>query len=38
MLIEKKHIADYFCEVKKKYNMINPNDIEEYTKNMFESI
>lgn len=37
-IIEKKHIADYFCEVKKKYNMINPNDIEEYTKNMFESI
>ena len=35
-IILKKQIGDYFSSVKNKYNMINPNDIKEYTQNMFE--
>lgn len=36
--ILKKQIGDYFCAVKEKYNMINPNDIKVYTQTMFEQI
>ena len=36
--IQKKKIAEYFSAVKEKYNMINPNDIKEYTQTMFEQI
>lgn len=37
-IIQKEKIGDYFSDVKEKYNMIIPNDIKEYTKNMFEQI
>lgn len=37
-IIDKENIANYFCNVKDKYNMINPTDIEEYAKYMFSSI
>lgn len=37
-VIEKEQIGAYFNAVKEKYNMINPNDIKVYTKNMFEQI
>lgn len=33
--IPKKQIGDYFSAVKEKYNMINPNDINDYTQTMF---
>lgn len=36
--ILKKQIGDYFSAVKGKYNMINPKDIEGYTKTMFEQV
>lgn len=37
-IIRKEDIGNYFSAVKKKYNMITPNDIKEYTKNMFEQM
>lgn len=36
--IKKKQIDYYFSKVKVKYNMINPNDIEVYTQNLFNQI
>ena len=36
-VIEKSLIGDYFNSVKRKYDMINPNDIKEYTLDMFSS-
>lgn len=35
-VIEKKLIADYFSAVKKKYDMLNPDDIENYSKKLFD--
>lgn len=37
-IIPKKQIGDYFSAVKEKYNMINPNDIKDYTQTMFEQM
>lgn len=37
-VIEKSIIADYFTAVKEKNNMINPSDIGDYSKKMFEQI
>ena len=37
-IIDKTDIGDYFDSVKEKYNMINPNDIKEYTQTMFRQI
>lgn len=37
-IILKEQIGNYFTAVKEKYNMINPNDIKEYTQSMFQSI
>lgn len=34
-IIKKEYIGKYFKDVKEKYNMINPNDIESYAKKMF---
>lgn len=36
--IAKSLIGDYFSAVKEKYNMITPDDIEDYTKKRFEQI
>ena len=36
--IQKEQIGSYFSSVKEKYNMINPNDIREYTQMMFKQI
>ena len=35
-IIKKEYIRKYFKDVKEKYNMINPNDIESYAKKMFD--
>lgn len=35
-IIKKEYIGKYFKDVKEKYNMINPNDIETYAKKMFD--
>jgi len=37
-IIKKEYIGKYFKDVKEKYNMINPNDIESYAKKMFDSM
>ena len=37
-IIEKGLIADYFMAVKEKNNMINPSDIGDYSKKMFDQI
>lgn len=37
-IIDKTDIGKYFDSVKEKYNMINPNDIKEYTETMFRQI
>lgn len=37
-VINKEDIGKYFVNVKEKYNMINPNDIESYTQTMFKQI
>lgn len=37
-IILKDKIARYFNAVKEKYNMINPNDIKDYTQTMFKQI
>lgn len=37
-IISKQDIGDYFCYVKEKYNMIEPNDIKKYTETMFQQI
>ncbi|KGF10079.1 hypothetical protein HMPREF1635_00370 [Clostridiales bacterium S5-A14a] len=37
-IICKEDIGTYFESVKEKYNMINPNDIESYSKTMFKQI
>ena len=34
-IISKESIGDYFTAVKQKYNMLTPNDIENYTQIMF---
>jgi len=34
-VISKKLIADYFTAVKQKYEMLNPDDIENYSKKLF---
>ncbi len=34
-IIDKDLIAEYFIEVVKKYNMVNPSDIGEYSRRMF---
>lgn len=36
--IQKEQIGNYFSAVKEKYNMINPNDIKEYTQRMFQQM
>ena len=36
--IDKQLIGSYFTNVKQKYNMLNPSDIREYSKVMFEQI
>jgi len=35
-IIKKEYIGKYFKDVREKYNMINPNDIETYAKKMFD--
>ena len=37
-VIEKELIAEYFIAIKEKNNMINPADIGDYSKKMFEQI
>ena len=37
-IIKKEYIGKYFKDVKEKYNMINPNDIESYAKKMFDCV
>ncbi|MDE7297289.1 MAG: DUF4065 domain-containing protein [Lachnospiraceae bacterium] len=37
-IIKKSLIGDYFCAVKKKYNMMNPGDIRAYSQDMFLQI
>ncbi len=37
-IIVKEQIGKYFCDVKEKYNMINPNDIKAYSQAMFQQI
>lgn len=37
-IIQKELIGDYFVAVKNKYNMLDPSDIEDYAKKMFEKI
>ncbi len=37
-VISKENIGIYFSSIKAKYNMINPNDIKEYTQTMFQQI
>ncbi|MFU0563357.1 type II toxin-antitoxin system antitoxin SocA domain-containing protein [Gardnerella vaginalis] len=36
-IISKKIIGEYFTKIKEKYNMINPDDIRQYAKDMFAS-
>ncbi|MFW0894305.1 type II TA system antitoxin MqsA family protein [Gardnerella sp. Marseille-Q9181] len=36
-IISKNIIGEYFTKIKEKYNMINPDDIRQYAKNMFAS-
>lgn len=35
-IISKEIISEYFVAVKQKYNMLAPDDIENYAKVMFE--
>lgn len=37
-IIPKDTIGEYFIAVKKKYNMLTPNDIKTYSQTMFEQI
>lgn len=37
-IIHKKELGKYFKAVKERFNMINPTDIENYSKKMFEQI
>ena len=37
-VIKKEYIGKYFKDVREKYNMINPNDIESYAKKMFDCV
>jgi len=37
-IVEKDVIGKYFKDVKEKYHMLNPTDIETYSKTMFEQI
>ncbi len=37
-IIDKDFIGSYFTEVKSRFKMINPLDIELYSKNMFEKV
>lgn len=34
-VIDKELIEDYFVNIKNKYNMINPEDIQDYAQDMF---
>lgn len=36
-IINKNTIGEYFTKIKEKYNMINPDDIRQYAKDMFVS-
>ena len=36
-IISKNIIGEYFTKIKEKYNMINPDDIHQYAKDMFAS-
>lgn len=36
-IINKNTIGEYFTKIKEKYNMINPDDIRQYAKDMFAS-
>ena len=36
-IISKNIIGEYFTKIKEKYNMINPDDIRQYAKDMFAS-
>lgn len=36
-IISKNMIGEYFTKIKEKYNMINPDDIHQYAKDMFSS-
>ncbi len=36
-IISKNMIGEYFTKIKEKYNMINPDDINQYAKEMFAS-
>lgn len=36
-IISKRIIGEYFTKIKEKYNMINPDDIRQYAKDMFAS-
>lgn len=38
LTIHKEEIGDYFSSVKRKYNMLTPNDIENYSQVMFEQM
>lgn len=37
-VISKELINDYFLSIKEKYKMINPSDIRDYSKDLFEKI
>ena len=37
-IIKKEYIGRYFKDVREKYNMINPNDMESYSKKMFDCV
>lgn len=37
-IISKDDLGNYFNNIKEKYNMMNPNDIKEYTQTMFQQL
>lgn len=37
-IIDKRNIGKYFETVKEQYNMVDPDDIKKYSKNMFQRI
>lgn len=37
-VIDKENIGKYFCSVKEKYNMVTPNDMQEYFHIMFQRL
>jgi len=36
--LDKRIIGEYFCDMKKKYNMVDPGDIRSYSLAMFDSL